>query len=386
MQLKKTKQKTAGIALLVAVSVTLALSIFLVNNFEKNRTNLRLLANEENEFSLNTISTSILKSITLAIKERGANFTFDFISIISSIPDFPISLSENLPNIILYNPSIIPIDHFDYLNGSYTNKDRVAIFNGILNQQLKSADFIKGEAIAISSKNTQFINLLNDWKQKRGNSTFNIGVPIEYKESGFDLNSEFYFLLNQIFKNYNIIPVEDFYQNLPFRVFSSNGVKYTTFSDDQKKLFGKTVPLCQIGKLNLNMLPKTSKADAEAIVENFLEWFSFHSNSNCKKIKNSKDEIFEKLDKQFFKGESTAILLPTDIGNNYFNNSLSTFNIKSTEAKKYFTFRSNLIELNYEVENKNNRIKIFATLYLEYLNSNKTDKPDKVFIVQYSKT
>ena len=46
----RIKNKSKGVALLITLSVTLILGLFLANNFERNRTNLKLLSNEESKF------------------------------------------------------------------------------------------------------------------------------------------------------------------------------------------------------------------------------------------------------------------------------------------------------------------------------------------------
>ena len=374
-------KKLKGVALLVAILVTLTLSVFLVNNFEQNRTNLSLLATEETQFKLTTINISILKAITLTIKEKGANYAYDFTSILSSIPDFPIALTQNLPDILLYNPKISSLDHYDYLNGRYNNRDRIATFNGILNQKLKQATLLEGDYKEIALNDNQFISLIENWRTKRGNSNINQSIPIEYKEANLDLLSEFYFLINQGLKRDKIIPNQEFYRELPFRIFSTNGDKHTSFNTERKKSFGNLNPICSIGRFNLNMLPKTSKSAAESEIEDFLEWFSFQSNNNCKNIKNSKEQILERINNQFFQDEETVILLPSAIGQNHFTANLNTFNLSNVEAKKYFTFRSDLVGISYEVGSKSLRIKVNAQLYLEYKDN--SDKPDKIYILYY---
>ena len=147
-----------------------------------------------------------------------------------------------------------------------------------------------------------------------------------------------------------------------------------------KDLSGKSP--CSIAPLNLNMLPKNSKGKAETAIKDYIEWFSFHSAGNCKKIKDSKNQILDAFNRRFYP-EDSGVFLITDIGQNDFNSNLSGFNVANGVARSHFTHRSRLVGIRYEVKNRFTLVKVETHLYLEYKQNNNTDKPDAVHILYY---
>lgn len=370
-------KRQKGIALLITLSVTLILGIFLANNFERNRTNLKLLSNTESKFSLNTINFSIFKAISLAIKENGANYIYDFVSILGSIPDFPINVTQS-PNINIYNPQVWSMQHYYYLNRNFNSKDQ-QLFNGILNQNLKN--FIEeDDGKTISLKEKSFTNDLKQWYGNTANSGLISQFPVYRRNSYFDLDSEFHFFLFENFKKKGKVLKEDFQDELTFRVYSTAGKNKIKFSDD---FSGKDGKLCSLSPLNLNMLPKNSQSNANKIIMDYFEWFGFHPDAKCKKIKKSEQNILNAVEKRFYGDKDAGLFLLTDIGGNHFNRQLSGVQTQK-ETKKYLTYRSNLLGVKYELEHKTTRIKIELHFYLEYKSDNATDIPDTVHILYYN--
>ena len=365
-------RKTKGVALLIALSVTLILSIFLFNNFERNHTNLKFLSNTESKFSLNTVSFSVLKAISLAIKENGANYVYDFVSIIGSIPDFPVNITQE-PSINIYNPIVWSMQHYYYLNKKFNTAER-RFFNGILNQNLEGSLALEGNNQKISLAEKSFTDELNQWYQNTLNSNFIADFPIYRRYSYFDLESEFYFFLLQALRKKGIDFKETFQERLTFRIYSTAGKDKIKLSDD---LSSKSE--CSLSPLNLNMLPKNNQDESKQIVQNYLEWFDFHSKKECRDLKKKEESVIKTLENQFFQAEN--ILLIPDIGNNHFQKNLAGID---NSIKPYFTHRSNLIGVKYELEHNSSRIQVEIHFYLEYKSDNATDMPDSVFILYYN--
>lgn len=365
--------KQKGVALLIALSVTLILGIFLTNNFEKNRTNLKLLSNTQSKFTLDIVSFSILKTIALAIKKNGANYVYDFVSIIASIPDFPLNITQN-PNINIYNPQVWSMQHYFYLNRSFDN-EKVKVFNGILNQNLEKASAIDKKQL-LSATDKSITNSLAQWKTNTNNSNLVKEFPVYRRNSYFDLNSEVYFFLYETLKARGKILKADFQDQLKFRIYSTSGK-----NDNQAKNDLSEKSTCKLSPFNVNMVPKNSQNQANEMLEDYLEWFGFHSNNNCKKVKEKTQNILDSIINRFYSDEE-GLLLITDIGNNYFKAGLGGLQA-TKEAKTYFTYRSNLVGVKYELENKASRIQVEAHFYLEYKSSNQTDIPDTVHIIYY---
>ncbi len=367
--------KQQGVALLIALSVTLILGIFLTNNFERNRTNLKLLSNAESQFSLNTINFSILRAVTLAIKKNGANYVYDFISILGSIPDFPINITQ-APNINIYNPKVWSMEHYYYLNRDYKNSAEERLFNGILNQNLAKSIFLTGNGnIALTDKS--IIGELKNWHTNSQNSNFVAQFPIYRRGSYFDLESEFYFLIKQMLKKKKARLDKDLNNELTFRIYSTEGQKNTKLNKD---LSSKSE--CSLSPLNLNMLPKNSKRKAETIITDYLAWFSFHTSNKCKNIQKNKKIILDSINRRFY-ADRDGVYLITDIGKNNFNNKLHGFQADNA-AKVHFTYRSHLIGVSYEVANRATYIKVNIHFYLEYKSNNSTDLPDSIHILYYN--
>ena len=365
--------KQKGIALLIAISVTLILGLFLANNFERNRTNLKLLSNTESRFTLNTINFSVLKAISLAIKESGANYIYDFISILGSIPDFPINITQD-PEINIYNPKIWSMQHYFFPNKPL-NVEEAKLFNGILNQNLINANVLEEEqAIALNDK--IFVDSIKQWRSNSDNSDFVSEFPVYRRNSYFDLDSEFYFFVVETLKSEGKIPKDNFKEELTFRLYSTAEKKANKAIQD---LSSKTV--CRLSPLNLNMLPKNSQSKADNIIREYLEWFDFHPKKSCKVIKNEEQKILDSINKKFYEEEDDLFLI-TNIGNNYFTEGLGELEL-TNDKKVYFTYRSNLVGIKYELENRKNRIQVEVHFYLEYKSNNRSSIPDTVYILYY---
>jgi hypothetical protein len=365
-----------GVALLVALSVTLILGIFLANNFERNRTNLKLLSNTESKFFLNTINFSVLKAITLAIKRNGANYVYDFVSILGSIPDFPISITTN-PNINIYNPQIWSMQHYYYLNRKNFDANEQQLFNGILNLNLQNSGALASDEDGIALKENSITNELKQWYSNTANSGFVAGFPVYRRNGYFDLHSEFHFFLRHAMKKKGKILEEGFEDALNFRIYSTKGKNEIDIKKDDSLAKDR----CGISPLNINMIPKNSKTDAEKIITDYFKWFDFHSAQKCKDIKkNGEKNVLSAIESQFY-GEEDGLLLITEIGNNHFGERLNGMDNK---VKNHFTYRSNLVGVRYELEHNENRIKIELHLYLEYKSDNRSVEPDAIHILYYN--
>ena len=368
-------KKIRGVALLVALSVTLILGIFLANNFERSRTNLRLFSNTEKTFSLKTINFSIIKAIALAVRERGANYVYDFVSIIGSIPDFPVNITEE-PNINLYNLKMWSMQHYFYLNHEYKTGDEIAILNGILLEDLELADALELDSKKFSLNDKSITEEIKQWFTNKANSGFFSEFTVNRKGGYFDLPSEFDFFLYEVLKKKEVFVNENFNDNLRFRFYATDGKKNTPVSKDDSGQKDK----CLLSALNVNMIPKNNRREANQILDSYLGWFRFHSSKYCKEVASQKDNLQEIIEKNFFGDDEEELLLLTNIGNTDFTSNLNGIPDK---YKKHFTYRSNLAGMKYTLEQNEVKINITLYFYLEYKSDNNTVIPDAVHIIYY---
>ena len=368
-------KKIKGVALLIALSVTLILGIFLANNFERSRTNLRLSSNTAKTFSLKTINFSIVKAITLAIREKGANYVYDFVSIIGSIPDFPLNITEN-PNINLYNLKMWSMQHYFYLNHEYKTRDEIALLNGILLEDLELADALELDSKTISLNDKSISEEMKQWFTDKSNSGFFSEFTVNRKGGYFDLPSEVDFFLYKVLEKQGVFVNENFKDNLQFRVYATDGKKNTPISKDDSGKKDK----CLLSALNVNMIPKNNRREANQILSNYLGWFRFHSGKYCKEVAQKKDSLQTTIENNFFSDGEEGLLLLTNIGNTDFTSNLNGIDNK---YKKHFTYRSNLVGMKYTLEQNELKINITLHFYLEYKAGNSTVIPDTVHIIYY---
>ncbi len=143
-------------ALIMAMSVILLLSIALMHTFENRTVETVHLANTLQRFQSETLSRSVFRAIIMSIKTKGLLFVLNNRD---QWQDIPVPLNENQ---YFQIKKIQPIDHFFNLNRRFRADDPwPTVFLNIYNQYQ-----VAGDPLAIESNLEEVIpvlSALNDW-------------------------------------------------------------------------------------------------------------------------------------------------------------------------------------------------------------------------------
>mgnify|MGYP006288406153 CR=1 FL=1 len=152
------RKQTRGVALIMALSVMLLLSVALMKTFENRSVETVHLANTLHQFQSETVSRSVLRAVLLTIQSKGLLFV---LRNKEQWQDVPIFLNEGQYFRI---KSIRSIDHLFNLNRRFRADDpSLDLFRNIVNQKLNDDDRLWETNEKTTDDITSILGAINDW-------------------------------------------------------------------------------------------------------------------------------------------------------------------------------------------------------------------------------
>ena len=379
------KKKYRGVALLMALIITLVLSIVLFKSFEDSRLEIKLLSNDESKFQVYTTAISLIKVFLISVKEAGANDVYNTLLPFSAVPDFPLELSSILDGVTVTNPKIWSMDHYIYIEREYDKDHHYEILAKVFSKYLTSEETNFEKSLIGAIQDFRDENRSVSSGKINGTESYPLATaPFETKNRPFDTLSE----LKPLFAFHKITLIDDQWEQLPIRVYSipHDSKKHDKFYKGM--VFKDTEAAknpCHIDKMNINMLPKSpyTATELSTVITDFIGLNAIRENEKdctAKELKKLEENIIESLVNKFInEGEEQQ-------ENNFTN--LSEWKIagltKNTKKFKetFFKTRSNIIGISSDFFVNDVKAHFVAHAFLKYNNSTSV-KPEKITVLYY---
>ena len=297
------------------------------------------------------------------------------------------------------------MNHYFYIGSTLNSGEEKKVFTGIIKKVFTE---VSSDSIDEQIYNNTTEKICNFLGSKRcndsRNETFGNQITIAPKNELLDSRSELKFLIASVINEQNIeinntveleknieysLPIRLMYIVDPYKPDNKLNDKYNKQNQ------------CNIGKLNLNMLPKLSLTEFDQYLENYFEFVEYTSNKKeCKQFIDKKAELTARIKDQFrindTVGENgeTEEVEETEEEESPFDDIFSSFwNIGQfdfrhnariiRENESFFTYRSNLLGMRFNIEFGDIIRTVTAHLHLIYNGNNKTAMPDRIEVLYY---
>ncbi len=353
--------------------------LIITSSFEKTSIELKLAENDRQSFRQERLGIAVLRATVATISEIGANHLYYFAGNLPT--DVPINFFEDDQVSSIKGFKIRSLDRFFYINHINLNfrsdvvLGQISIFRNIL-EQFPSSENREFESSYINN----FIGELADWVDQDSNVTGeNFLIGQEYypnaqplftiKNAPIDVLSEI--LLIPSFHKMNILEDDQTIFDLPLRVAKLNN------PDSQ----------CDIGPINLNMLPPDKKK-AEQIILQYINWSQGINLNQCgyRLMYENRFRLAESIGTFVHKKITPPYQTPINQDQNWDSqvNLLGEQNAKS-KFLGLFSAKSNLVEINFIILDGANEISYKAHLRLIYPTKD-ASKPITTKIIYFSKS
>jgi len=345
--------KSPGVALIMALSVIMLLSVALMKSFENRTIETVHLENSLQRFQAETLSRSVLRAILIAIRSKGLLF---FTVNKSSWQNVPIPLSETQ---YFQIQTIDSMDHLFNLNSRFNFKDDnpwPTVFNNLINNYLLSRDPLANDYDKDDSD--QILLAFNDWSDT--DSLQQIEARDNYEEYP-DANPEFQ-VKNRAFDRLSEIRLIPAFRDLGI-AHSDIRQRFRIYPIDSNDSSRQTV--------DINLVSVGNSMDSTNDIMKFLDQFK-----NTIKYPNIVEKwtditkILADRDKEL-KGDDGIVDLqnptPRYLGKKIFLKDLEQANIElNADEKNLFSIKTYLLSIRFSLTVLRTSIATEAVVRLEY--------------------
>ena len=374
-------RNSGGIALIITLSIMVLLTVALSQTFQDTALEIKMVKHEENIFTVQQMNRSLFRAFLMAIKSFGPNKVRKFIveALPADVP-VPITNDEEADDGYFQNPKILSLDHYYVLNTVAHDRgagdvDRDILIN-ILSKKISSN--------LPTSTYYSFIGSLADFidqDEKEINKNFLIGQEnYVNQEIDFIIKNNYFDVITEL----RILPkLHELNFDLPTMRSLSFPLRVHKLGSDG----------CKIGKFNLNFLPQNEEAIREKLYDFSSMFEGLYNDGQCQyefiADKNNIDKIVDMVKEKFSSGLASSefvIPLKNDVS---WKDAISSIQVQQslTSFIEFFSSRTELIQIKFEVLFGDFKIKNEAVLQLIYGSSSRdNDLPSEISVLYYKRS
>ena len=361
----------------MTLGLTSLVLLVVINSLEESSLELKLGDNQREAFQVGVYQTSVLRSMTSALFQVGANTIFYLLEDIPD-PSLPIPLFDARLGIAVRNIKITSLDHYFYINRqnydrtNETTAGQIRLFRNVLTNFPSShkADFQPHLINNFIGELADWIDTDNDVIQAnsligREDYSSNSLPRIEPKNAPLDLIAELWLLPS--FQGLNLLEPEQSVFDLPLRI--------TDVQIDGS---------CYIGPLNLNMIKPHYDEVRDAIIQ-YAKWSEGVSLQDCgyRELHDNSLRLAESIADFIEEKKLPPYRVPLKDDSNW-QQQLAFLGVRqiSTKLAGLFSSRSKLLEVSFELLTESKLVENRVHLLLDYLND-EAFTPSNIKIVYF---
>jgi len=352
--------------------------LFLVSrSLEKSSIELKLQENENNQFALHRAKFATLRLLINAFQAFGANKLHFYLEQKNTNPNLPIPFGQDFSDLSISQLSLESFDHYYFINRSNlafenpTTRGQIQILTNLLQVFSDPKNNFQPRLIPA------FLGQLNDWLDfDNAPTTQNLLQGMENYPKNFILSSPKNALLDNLselnalpaFSSINVLKPSQTVYDLPIRIIKPNRVQ-----------------TCDIGPLNLNMLPKTE----EKFTKTLTDYFNLTQEVNLvdcgyKELYQNKDRLLQLLLQ--WKNQSGTSFFSSPLSENTtwakITDQLGAKDAK-TKLDGFFSARSHCIEVRFRLTAGKKSSFYLVHFLLDYPDQ-KTELPSDVRVMLFT--